>query len=100
MPGRYVFLVTLLVIGVIASSFVVVAARHHTRMAFMHSENLLKERDELNLRWESLQLERGALHTEGRVEAVAKNRLGMKAPSRDDVVTLIVESKDDPGARL
>ncbi len=81
----------LLVAVVISSSFGVVITRHHVRMAFIHSEELLRQQDELHLRWESLQLEHGALLTESRVETIAKNRLGMKTPARDEIVTLMVE---------
>ena len=76
---------------VVVSSFAVVATRHHVRMEFTRSEALLKEQDALQMRWESLQLEYGALRTEGRVEVVAKTELGMKMPERDDVVDLIVK---------
>ena len=92
--------VVVLMVAVIASSFGVVSTRHHVRMAFMHSEKLLKERDELNLRWESLQLELGALRTEGRIEAIARNQLGMKVPARDEIVNLIVENRRDLDTRL
>ncbi len=99
MSRRHAWLTAALAAAVIASSFGVVTVRHHVRMAFMHSEQLLEERDDLILRWESLQLEYAALRTEGRVEAVAKERLGMSAPARDEIVTLIVEHGRDLDAR-
>ncbi len=88
---RQALLLLALAVAVIASSFAVVMMRHHLRMAFAHAEELLQQKDELHVRWESLQLERSALRTEGRVEALAKSRLGMKTPARGEVVTLISE---------
>lgn len=91
MQRKQVLCVTALTAAIVASSFAVVATRHHVRMEFMRSEALLEEQDVLQMRWESLQLEYGALRTEGRVEAIAKAELGMKKPERDDVVTVIVK---------
>lgn len=91
MRRKQALLVTVLTAAAVASSFAVVVTRHQVRMEFMRSEALFEERDALQMRWESLQLEYGALRTEGRVEAIAKTELGMKTPGGDDVVTLMLE---------
>ena len=76
--------------AIVGLSFAVVITRHYVRMEFIKSEEILKQQDKLHTQWQSLQLEYSTLRTEGRVEAIAKNELGMRTPARHEIVNLIV----------
>ena len=67
----------LLVLAVIASSLGVVYAKHQGRKLFVELQALNSERDNMDIEWGQLQLEQGALTTQGQVEATARERLGM-----------------------
>ncbi|RFA30318.1 cell division protein FtsL [Alkalilimnicola ehrlichii] len=80
--------VTALVLAVIGSAVAVVYVKHHSRQLFVETQELIKTRDELNVEWGMLQLERGAWATHGRIERLARERLQMRIPGRNDVVII------------
>lgn len=84
-------LVMLLALVVLASSLGVVYAKHQSRKLFVELDTLKKERDEMNVEWGRLQLEQSTLATHGRIEDIAKKRLGMETPEYEQV--LIVRPK-------
>lgn len=63
----------------------VVNAQHRARMMFVELEALKKEARELEVEWGKLQLEQGTLTSHARVEAMAKNQLGLMSPPLDRV---------------
>ena len=73
---------------VVASSLTVVYAKHEARRQFAELEDLNRERDRLNAEWGMLQLEQGAWATHGRVERIARERLEMKLPGREEIIIL------------
>ncbi len=82
--GKTVFL--LLVSFVVGSALIVVYAKHESRKLFAELQNLKREQDRMNIEWGRLQLEQSAWATHGRVEKIARKRLGMHTPSSDEVV--------------
>jgi len=60
------------------SSMAVVWSAYQTRMARAELEALEKQRDELDNEYRSLKLGQSALAEHGRVESVAKTKLGME----------------------
>lgn len=74
--------------AVLLSALGVVYLKHQTRRVFAESQELMREEDRLNVEWNMLQLEREAQATYGRVEQVARERLNMRIPRRDDVIIL------------
>lgn len=64
----------------------VVYAKHQSRKLFVELVALQRVRDELNVEWGRLQLEQSAWATDGRVEATAREKLGMKLPPMESVV--------------
>ena len=79
-------LVMLLALIVLASSLAVVYAKHQSRKLFVELDTLKKERDEMNVEWGRLQLEQSTLATHGRIERIAKKRLGMKTPEYEQIL--------------
>ncbi len=79
-------LVIFLALIVLASSLGVVYAKHQSRKLFVELDTLKKERDEMNVEWGQLQLEQSTLATHGRIERIAKKRLGMVTPEYKQVL--------------
>lgn len=77
-----------LILAVAGSAVALVEVKHHARGLFVESQELLREEDRLNVEWNMLQLEQAAWATHGRVEQVARERLNMRIPGRDDVIIL------------
>ncbi|MCP5143015.1 MAG: cell division protein FtsL [Chromatiales bacterium] len=70
----------------LASALALVYARYESRMLFAQSQALSSERDRLDIEWRRLQLEQGALATSARVEGIAREKLGMRLPTGDQIV--------------
>jgi len=84
-PGGVLFLLAL----VVASSVAVIYAKHQGRKLFIELQALGKERDNMDIEWGQLQLEQGTLTTQGKLENVARDRLGMTSLRAD--ATIIVK---------
>ncbi len=70
--------VALLALLTLLSALAVVWSAHQTRMARAELEALEKQRDDLDSEFRSLKLGQAALAEHGRVETVAKTKLGME----------------------
>lgn len=79
--------VTLLVL-ILISALSVVHARHQSRMLFVDLGQQKQLRDELDVQFGQLQLERGAWAGHGRIEQVARTELNMIIPSQQSVVLI------------
>lgn len=77
-----------LVVAVIVSAVQVVHTRHQHRQLFVELTRLQKERDELNIDFGRLQLEQATWAETGRIEAIARERLGMDTPSGKSLVVV------------
>jgi cell division protein FtsL len=73
---------------VVASALAVVDAEYRSRALFVELEQLRKERDRLDLEWRNLRLEMSTWANQGRVEQLARERLGMRSPAPLDVVVI------------
>lgn len=87
-------LLALLLVGVLASALGTVFAKHESRKLFVQLQDLEGARDEMNIEWGQLQLEQSTWATHGRVEKLARSRLGMVTPAADAVVIV----RPQPGA--
>lgn len=76
----------LLVFVVVGSALTVVYTKHESRKLFIELQDLKKEQDKMDIEWGRLQLEQSTWATYGRVEKIARKRLGMHIPSSDEVV--------------
>jgi cell division protein FtsL len=82
--GRVMILA--LITACFGSALAVVFATHESRKLFADLQQQQKFRDELDVEWGRLQLEQSTFATHGHVEAVARDKLGMRLPRRDAVV--------------
>ena len=84
MSGR--ILAVLLVALVMSSAIAVIYAKHRNRMLYVELTHLQQQTDELNVDWGRLQLEQSTWATHGRIENIARTKLGMHNVDYNDVV--------------
>lgn len=77
-----------LVLATVASAIAVVYLRHEHRQSFVELTRLERSRDELNIEYGRLQLEQATWAETGRVEQIARGKLGMVSPTPDDIVVV------------
>ncbi len=74
-----------LALAVLVSSLASVYAKHQSRKLFVELQTLVAERDRLEMDWGRLQIEQSTQSNHARVERLARERLAMRTPTRDDV---------------
>jgi cell division protein FtsL len=74
-----------LILCVVGTGIGVAYAKYLSRTEFAELQALQAERDALDVRWEQLRLEEAALATHPRVEAQARELLGMHLPRSAEV---------------
>lgn len=75
----------LLAVAVVGSAIAAVDVRHEARKRFIALQALNRDRDELNIVWRQLQLERSTWATHARIEQLAREKLDMVVPAPSDV---------------
>lgn len=78
----------------LASGILLTYARHEHRVQFRAMQDLISERDQLEVEWGALQLERATWAGYRRIDREASERLAMRRPDMRDVVFLRVGSAD------
>ena len=86
MSGR--IFAAVLIMAVMVSAIGVIYAKHRNRMLYVELTRLQQQQDELNVDWGRLQLEQSTWATHGRIETVARNKLGMRNVDYSEVVIL------------
>ena len=81
-------LLVILLVAAIASAVAVVHKRHQHRQLFVQLSRLEHQRDELNIEFGRLQLEQATLTQAGRIDQLARTRIGMKFPEAADIVVV------------
>jgi cell division protein FtsL len=85
-PGaRYLLLGTALAVALVGSAVAAVDARHQARQLFIELQGLNRDRDELNIEWRQLQIERSTWAAHARVEQLAREKLEMSVPEPKDI---------------
>jgi len=84
---RFVTL-SILLLALVASGIGVAYSRHQHRVAFSELTAAERERDELNIEYDRLQLEIATLADAGRIEQRAKEQLRMRLPEPSDIVVI------------
>jgi cell division protein FtsL len=74
-----------LAVAVVGSAVAAVDARHQARQLFIELQRLNRTRDELNIEWRQLQIERSTWAAHARVEQLARDKLAMGVPSPADI---------------
>ncbi|KLV06356.1 MULTISPECIES: cell division protein FtsL [Photobacterium] len=75
-----------LLVLVLISALGVVLITHHSRQLIAEQEQLLIERDQLDIEWRNQILEENSLAEHSRIERLAEKDMEMKRPSRDNEV--------------
>ena len=82
----------MIVIGVvmliIASALGVIYAKFQARVLFAELQELRQEKEAMDIEWGLLQLEQSTWAAHGRVEDIARTRLGMVLPQPQQVVII------------
>jgi cell division protein FtsL len=84
-PARWLLLSVLMVLA-LGSGVAVVYTKYENRKLFMELQSFYKARDQLDDEWGRLLLEQSTLVRQGRVERLARERLGMVMPGSTEVV--------------
>ncbi len=79
-----------LTLAVIVSALAVVYSQHYSRALFVELQRLEQEQAELDTQWGRLELEQSTWATQGRIERLAREELGMRLPDfeREEIVVL------------
>ncbi|ATI63623.1 cell division protein FtsL [Edwardsiella tarda] len=85
---RHGKLPVLLFVAVLVSALLVVTTTHKTRLLTAEREQLVLERDALDIEWRNLILEENALGDHSRVERIATEKLHMQHvdPAQENIV--------------
>lgn len=81
----------LLFIAVVISAMGVILSTHHNRQQIIALEQLMREKDDLDVEWRNLVLEQRALTEHNRIESRVQKQLNMHRPSVDDEVVVRVK---------
>jgi cell division protein FtsL len=79
-------LIAMLGCALIASALGVVYSKHESRRLFTELQRMEAERDRMDDQWGRLQIEQSTLATHTRIEALAREKLGMAIPAPQSVV--------------
>ena len=80
---------TTLVMLVMVSAIACVYAKHQSRKLFAELQELIAERDRMEVDWGRLQIEQGTWSTYARVEQVAREKMNMRLPNAGQINLLI-----------
>lgn len=78
----------LLGVAVVLSGVIVVQTKHQNRTLVHELEQLRAEKAQLETEWAQLQLEEATLAHHGRIERLAREKLGMTEPATTEVAPL------------
>ena len=78
-----------LAVLVFLSALQIVVTRHQSRKLFSELQQLELNRDAMTVEWGRLQLEEATWGTHGRVEELARDKLGLTQPALDAIVLVM-----------
>jgi cell division protein FtsL len=81
--GRHLFLIVLY-LSVIGSALAVVVTTHNNRQLLITHEQLIQEKDALDIEWRHLIIEETALTEHNRIERFVAEKLNMRRPTQAD----------------
>lgn len=88
--SRHLFLIILFFL-VIGSALSVILSAHENRQLSIAHEQLIQEKDALDIEWRHLIIEQSALTEHNLIERTVFETLDMRRPSREDEVLLRVK---------
>ncbi len=81
-------MIVILGLATMLSAVAVVYVRHQNRLVFMAGQAQQNYRDELDIEWRRLMLERATWSTEHTVAVEARKKLQMQSPPPSEIITL------------
>ena len=84
----HAWLGSLLVLVLMASSFLVIKKAYQTRQVYSGLQGERATRDALTIEWGRLLLERGAVGSDTRLDALARTSLGLKSPDLNQTIVM------------
>jgi len=72
----------------LGSALGVIYSKYQTRLLFVEMQRLEKDLDDYEVEWGQLQLELTTLAEHNRVERLARSKLGMRMPLREQIIYL------------
>ena len=88
--SRHLFLI-ILFFFVLGSALAVIISAHQNRQLNIAHEQLIQEKDALDIEWRHLIIEQSALTEHNLIERAVNDKLGMRRPTREDEVLLRVK---------
>ncbi|MFT4652565.1 MAG: cell division protein FtsL [Kangiellaceae bacterium] len=88
--SRHFFLLALF-FSMVGSAVAVIISTHENRQLVIAQEQLVKQKDALDIEWRHLIIEQSSLTEHNRIERAMAEKLGMKRPTREDEVLLRVK---------
>ncbi|GGD50977.1 cell division protein FtsL [Lacimicrobium alkaliphilum] len=85
-PGR-----VLLFLMVVISALAVILSVHHNRQLAIGHEQLMQQRDQLDVEWRHLVLEQSVLTEHNRLESLAAKELNMRRPEPADEIVVRIK---------
>ncbi len=79
-------LLILLMILLVASALAVIKSKYNSRQKFIEIQELEKKLDQYEVEWGRLQLEMTTLAEHGRIEKLARTKLGLVMPLREKII--------------
>ncbi|PCH83803.1 MAG: cell division protein FtsL [Piscirickettsiaceae bacterium] len=83
--------IVLLLPMVIMSALVVVYVKYQERVLFTELKKEIYHQDKLEVEWSRLQLEQHTWSSSSRIEKLAKQKLGLQAPTTEQIVFIKVK---------
>jgi cell division protein FtsL len=81
----------LLFLAVLVSAAAVILIAHHNRQMSIAIEQLMQEKDLLDVQWRNLVLEQSSLTEHNRIENLVKKQLNMHRPSPSEEVVVRIK---------
>ncbi len=81
----------LLFLAVLVSAALVILSAHHNRQMSIAIEQLMQEKDQLDVEWRHLVLEQSALTEHNRIESLVSKQLNMHRPEPSDEVVVRIK---------
>ncbi|CAM4119998.1 cell division protein FtsL [Pseudoalteromonas byunsanensis] len=80
-----------LLLSIFVTALAVVQVTHLTRAQLISQDELLQQRDELDLEWRYLLVEEEFYSQHARIEEIAKTQLNMKRPTSKDEQVVVLQ---------
>ncbi|GLS89826.1 hypothetical protein GCM10007916_08930 [Psychromonas marina] len=84
------FVVVIFAIVLLLSAFYNIFLTHETRKLATEKEHLAQQKDNLMIEWQNLLIEEHTLDEHSRIRRIAKNKLSMAQPTKNNTVLVEV----------